>query len=193
MAETRYGPPEWPPPTPTNRNIPQPRGPHRAGDYPPTSAPWYGSAPAHDPAAPPDSPAPYGAGYRPAPPQSPLRGPNSAYRPSPTYGPAPTHDPAAGRGYSPTHTRHTGGRHDTEEWRTAQGPARPKPATGRSRRLGGSRWHWLLLIPIVLPLMPGLYNRIDPTLFGLPFFYWSQLGFAFVASVVIAIVHLKVR
>jgi cellobiose-specific phosphotransferase system component IIC len=51
----------------------------------------------------------------------------------------------------------------------------------------------LLLVPIVLPLIPGLYNRMEPTLFGLPFFYWSQLGFAFLASAVITVVHLKVR
>ena len=51
----------------------------------------------------------------------------------------------------------------------------------------------LLLIPIVVPLMPVLYNRIEPTLLGLPFFYWGQLSFAFLASVIIAVVHRKVR
>lgn len=69
----------------------------------------------------------------------------------------------------------------------------PRPAVRRARRLDASRWHWLLLVPIVIPLIPGLYNRMEPTLFGLPFFFWSQLGFAFLSSAVIAFVHLKVR
>ncbi|WP_307834612.1 DUF3311 domain-containing protein [Paractinoplanes lichenicola] len=47
-------------------------------------------------------------------------------------------------------------------------------------------------MPIVLPLMPVIYNRVDPTLLGMPFFYWCQLGFAFLASGVIAFVHKKV-
>jgi len=68
-----------------------------------------------------------------------------------------------------------------------------RPATGHVRRPDASRWHWLLLVPIVIPLIPGLYNRMEPALFGLPFFFWSQLGFAFLASAVITFVHLKVR
>jgi hypothetical protein len=68
-----------------------------------------------------------------------------------------------------------------------------KPPGTRTRRPDASRWHWLLLLPIVLPLMPGLYNRIEPTLLGFPFFYWCQLSFAFLASAVIAFVHRRVR
>jgi hypothetical protein len=56
-----------------------------------------------------------------------------------------------------------------------------------------SRWHWLLLIPIVLPLIVPLYNRMDPRLFGLPFFYWCQLGFAGLSTVVVAIVHMATK
>jgi hypothetical protein len=35
---------------------------------------------------------------------------------------------------------------------------------------------WLLLVPVVLVIWPPLYNRIEPTLFGIPFFYWYQLA-----------------
>jgi hypothetical protein len=66
-------------------------------------------------------------------------------------------------------------------------------APPRTGRLDKNKWHWLLLIPIVLPLSPALYNRIEPTLFGLPFFYWCQLSFAFLASAVITFVHKKSR
>ncbi len=33
-----------------------------------------------------------------------------------------------------------------------------------------------LLIPVILGLSVPIYNRLDPTLFGFPFFYWSLLA-----------------
>lgn len=66
-------------------------------------------------------------------------------------------------------------------------------ATKRTRRADSSRWHWLLLIPILLPLLPPIYNRMEPSLLGLPFFYWCQLAFAGVAAVTTAIVHLATK
>ena len=36
--------------------------------------------------------------------------------------------------------------------------------------------NWLLLVPIVICLAVPFYNRTDPTLFGIPFFYWFQLA-----------------
>jgi Protein of unknown function (DUF3311) len=35
---------------------------------------------------------------------------------------------------------------------------------------------WLLLVPVLLVAYPPLYNRSDPQLFGVPFFYWYQLA-----------------
>ncbi len=103
------------------------------------------------------------------------------------YRSAPRHGAASAQ-------HRTGSRPSTAEWRSVADRRPPqRPAAGRTRRLDASRWHWLLLVPIVVPLVPGLYNRMEPTLFGLPFFFWSQLGFAFLASAVIAFVHLKVR
>jgi len=33
----------------------------------------------------------------------------------------------------------------------------------------------VILVPcIVVPLLVGLYDRTDPTLFGFPFFFWFQ-------------------
>jgi hypothetical protein len=45
-------------------------------------------------------------------------------------------------------------------------------------RTDRSPWNWLLLIPIVLPLLTFLYNRETPALFGWPFYFWFQLLFA---------------
>ena len=35
--------------------------------------------------------------------------------------------------------------------------------------------HLLLWIPCVVALWAPLYNMTEPTLFGIPFFYWFQL------------------
>ena len=40
------------------------------------------------------------------------------------------------------------------------------------------RWSWwylLFLVQFLVVLYPPLYNRIEPTLFGIPFFFWFQL------------------
>ena len=49
------------------------------------------------------------------------------------------------------------------------GPARPA-------RTDRSPLNWLLLVPLVATLIPPLYNRQGPALFGIPFFYWYQLA-----------------
>jgi len=36
--------------------------------------------------------------------------------------------------------------------------------------------NWLLLLPLLVTLYPPLYNRKDPELAGIPFFYWYQLA-----------------
>jgi hypothetical protein len=52
-----------------------------------------------------------------------------------------------------------------------------------------NRWLWLLLIPIVVPLLTPLYGRIDPKLGGVPFFYWCQLAFIALGVTVTAVVY----
>jgi Protein of unknown function (DUF3311) len=44
------------------------------------------------------------------------------------------------------------------------------------RNLRFSPWNLLLLVPLVAVLFPAVYNRLDPSLFGIPFFYWYQLA-----------------
>lgn len=57
---------------------------------------------------------------------------------------------------------------------------------------GWSWWYLLFVIQFVLLLWPPLYNRAEPSLIGLPFFYWFQLLFVFVASALNAIVYFVV-
>lgn len=64
----------------------------------------------------------------------------------------------------------------------AREPAQPTPGRApRAAAPAGARerspWHWLLLLPIAVPLATPLYNRVEPRLFGLPAFYWLQLAF----------------
>lgn len=48
---------------------------------------------------------------------------------------------------------------------------------------------WLLIIPFIVLLIPPIYNRVDPTLFGIPFFYWFQLSWVIITAIITAIVY----
>ena len=77
-------------------------------------------------------------------------------------------------------------------------PAKPDDApeptgTPRRRRTDASPWYWLLLVPVVLLIYPPLYNRDDPELGGLPFFYWYQLAVVPIGVACTAVAYLKTR
>ncbi len=52
-------------------------------------------------------------------------------------------------------------------------------------------WYSLLILPFVGTLLPMLYDRPQPALFGLPFFYWYQLAWVLVTAVLLGIVVAK--
>ena len=56
-------------------------------------------------------------------------------------------------------------------------PGRESAAVDRAtrRRVNAPAWNLLLLVPLVGTLIPAFYNRTDPTLFDIPFFYWYQM------------------
>lgn len=56
-----------------------------------------------------------------------------------------------------------------------------------------SPWNWLLLIPVVVPLLTFLYDGDEPRLFGFPRFYWMQLSFLGLGVICTTIVYLKTR
>jgi hypothetical protein len=64
-------------------------------------------------------------------------------------------------------------------------PEQPEPRPGTDR----SRWHWLLLVAVVVPLLTPLYDRARPRFVGLPFFYWSQMAFVVLAALVTTVVY----
>ena len=61
------------------------------------------------------------------------------------------------------------------------------------RRSDRSPWNWLLLIPIVVPLLVPLYNHNDPKLGGWPLFYWLQLLFVALGVLTTVIVYRMTR
>jgi hypothetical protein len=51
-------------------------------------------------------------------------------------------------------------------------------------------WYLLLLVPFIGALWVPFYNRIDPLLFGIPFFYWFQFVWIIVTAVITAAAYL---
>ena len=51
----------------------------------------------------------------------------------------------------------------------------------------------ILLVGIVVPLLVSTYARIEPRLFGFPFFYWYQLAWVFLAAALCALSFLLLK
>lgn len=51
----------------------------------------------------------------------------------------------------------------------------------------------LLLAPLVAMMWVSSYNRIDPMLAGVPFFYWYQLLWILIGAVIIGFVYVMER
>jgi hypothetical protein len=63
------------------------------------------------------------------------------------------------------------------------------PETVPAARSDRSPWNWLLLIPIVLPVLTFLFNHDAPRLFGFPSFYWLQFLFILVGVATTSLVY----
>jgi len=66
-----------------------------------------------------------------------------------------------------------------------------EPSTDPPAVRGGDRspWQWLLLVPIVVPLLTVLFNADSPRLFGFPRFYWLQLAFIIIGVATTTLVY----
>ena len=54
-------------------------------------------------------------------------------------------------------------------------------------------WLWLLVIPWIAMVWVPSYNRIDPQLWGFPFFYWYQLLWVLISAVITGLVYFMTR
>jgi hypothetical protein len=59
------------------------------------------------------------------------------------------------------------------------------------RSSGRNRWNLLLVLPFVALLWVPFYNALEPTLWGIPFFYWYQFLWVILTSGLIIWVHNK--
>jgi uncharacterized membrane protein YhdT len=57
------------------------------------------------------------------------------------------------------------------------------------KRSAWSWWYLLFLIQFLAVLWPPFYNKVEPSLAGIPFFYWYQLVCVVVGAVLTAIVY----
>jgi Na+-driven multidrug efflux pump len=64
---------------------------------------------------------------------------------------------------------------------------------GANNRTHSRAWYWLLLVPMVGVLIPPVYNMEDPTLIGVPFFYWYQLLWVPLSALVTFVVYRRTR
>jgi hypothetical protein len=54
-------------------------------------------------------------------------------------------------------------------------------------------WYLLLLVPLVGTLIPPIYNVEDPTLIGIPFFYWYQMAWIPLSVICTILVYRRTR
>lgn len=54
-------------------------------------------------------------------------------------------------------------------------PPSPGPGATPRPRSDRSWWNWLIAVPLVLSLTVPIFNRDEPSIGGVPFFYWYQV------------------
>ena len=67
------------------------------------------------------------------------------------------------------------------------------PSSDVEARTDRSPWNWLLVLPVVLPLLTPLFNTDSPRLFGFPKFYWLQFAFILVGVTTTSIVYQRTK
>jgi hypothetical protein len=67
--------------------------------------------------------------------------------------------------------------------------ARGATPMDENRERAWSPWYLLLLIQFIPALAVPFYNRAEPAVAGIPFFYWFQLALVLVSAVVTATVY----
>ncbi|HUX72661.1 MAG TPA: DUF3311 domain-containing protein [Steroidobacteraceae bacterium] len=61
--------------------------------------------------------------------------------------------------------------------------------TEQKKRGAWSWWYLLFAVEYLVLLWPALYNRVQPALLGIPFFYWFQLACVVAGALVTAVVY----
>jgi hypothetical protein len=73
------------------------------------------------------------------------------------------------------------------------GPARKDGGDGLMNQAGERRawswWYLLFVVQFIAVLWPPFYNKAEPALIGMPFFYWYQLLWVIIGAILTAIVY----
>jgi hypothetical protein len=65
----------------------------------------------------------------------------------------------------------------------------PSSRGDTNERSDRSPWNWLLVVPVVVPLLTFLFNHDGPRLAGFPLFYWLQFAFILLGVAATTIVY----
>jgi len=63
----------------------------------------------------------------------------------------------------------------------------------RGERTHSRAWYWLLVLPFLGLLIPPLYAKENPELWGIPFYYWYQFVWVPVAAGVTFLVYRRTK
>jgi hypothetical protein len=64
----------------------------------------------------------------------------------------------------------------------------PHDTDGANVPKANTKWYWLLLLPYIAIIWLPSYNRVEPLAWGIPFFYWYQLLWVVLSTLVIGVV-----
>jgi len=64
-----------------------------------------------------------------------------------------------------------------------------KPMDQQTEKRGWSWWYLLLVIQFIASLWVPFYNAAEPSLGGIPFFYWYQMLWVIIGAVLTAVVY----
>ncbi|MBV9453154.1 MAG: DUF3311 domain-containing protein [Rubrobacter sp.] len=70
-----------------------------------------------------------------------------------------------------------------------QGPRSGEAGSGGAERRGSRWWLLMLLVPWIGLLYPPFYARLQPELWGIPFFIWYQFLWVFITVALTALVY----
>jgi len=63
----------------------------------------------------------------------------------------------------------------------------------QNEKKASQRWYILLIIPFIAMLWPSSYSIAEPTLAGMPFFYWYQMLWVVISAVLTAVVYFATK
>ena len=64
---------------------------------------------------------------------------------------------------------------------------------GAQKKEKASWWYLLFVVQYAVILWPPLYNKAEPAVLGVPFFYWFQLAWVIVSAGFTAVVYFATR